>query len=272
MSNLSQDYIHGCSDQEQRRLIDQANYWKEKLILKDINYTSGERLLEIGCGVGAVLGILGTAVPGLELAGIDLQAKQINYARRYLASLGLADADLQVGNAAQLPWQDNSFDRLYSIWFLEHLSDTQPVLQEAYRVLKPGGTITLTETDYRSFLIAPDFEDYRYLQAALAELFLASGGNPYIGKSLGIYLTDAGFNAVQNLPLAFHFSNAENPQELRDFIHYVDSWLAPIIIQMVDKLGKNHQRLLFGLNWFRSLTENPDAAVTVVINRASGRK
>jgi cyclopropane fatty-acyl-phospholipid synthase-like methyltransferase len=73
------DYIHGYSDTEQERLIQQAEYWREKLILKDLDYQAGEKLLEIGCGAGAVLGILGQTFPGLKLAGIDLEQKQINY-------------------------------------------------------------------------------------------------------------------------------------------------------------------------------------------------
>ncbi len=64
------DYIHGYSVQEQKRLIQQEEYWRKKLILQDVNYQSGEKLLEIGCGAGAVLGILGTAFPGLKLADI----------------------------------------------------------------------------------------------------------------------------------------------------------------------------------------------------------
>ena len=87
MTNQFGDYIHGYSDIEQECLITQAEYWKNDLILKDIKYKAGEKLLEIGCGAGAVLGILGTEFTGLELAGIDLEEKQINYASQYLSKL-----------------------------------------------------------------------------------------------------------------------------------------------------------------------------------------
>jgi cyclopropane fatty-acyl-phospholipid synthase-like methyltransferase len=78
------DYIHGYSNTEQLRLIQQAQYWREKLILKDINYQPGESLLEIGCGAGSVLGIMGDTFPDLKLAGIDLEEKQIEYATNHL--------------------------------------------------------------------------------------------------------------------------------------------------------------------------------------------
>jgi SAM-dependent methyltransferase len=85
-------------------------------------------------------------------------------------------------------WDNESFDRTYSIWFLEHLDRPENVLQEAYRVLKTGGTIALNETDYRTILIEPESSDYQYLQNALCELLIQSGGNPYIGRKLGLLL------------------------------------------------------------------------------------
>ena len=41
---MNMDYIHGYSDEEQLRLIQQAEYWKDDLILRNINYNSGESL------------------------------------------------------------------------------------------------------------------------------------------------------------------------------------------------------------------------------------
>ena len=197
------DYIHGYSNQEQIRLIQQAEYWREELILKDIHYQAGESLLEIGCGAGAVLGILGQTFPGLKLAGIDLEDKQIEYAKNHLGNFHLDNVDLRVGDATNLPWQNNQFDRLYAIWFLEHLANPLEVLKEAKRVLKPGGTITLTETDYRTILITPESADYRYLMDSLGELLLQARGNPYIGQSLGTLLTQASFVGVNNRPVSF---------------------------------------------------------------------
>ena len=267
---MTLDYIHGYSTEEQLRLIQQAEYWREELILRDINYSSGESLLEIGCGVGAVLGILGKTFSGLKLAGIDLQDKQIKFAERHLSNLGLNDFDLKVGDASQLPWQDNYFNHIYAIWFIEHLSNPQQVLQQAKRVLKPGGTITLTETDYRTILVSPESSDYRYLQDSLCELILQAKGNPYIGQSLGILLDNVGFKQVKNNPLAFHYYSSLNNQQLKNFIDYIDSWLAPTIPQLIDKLGKDSQRLYAGLDWFNNIPNLSDGAASVTIYRASG--
>ncbi|MEM8720368.1 MAG: methyltransferase domain-containing protein [Cyanobacteria bacterium P01_G01_bin.39] len=261
------DYIHGYCDQEQERLIQQAQYWRNELILKDLNYQTGESLLEIGCGAGAVLGILGQAYPDLKLSGIDLEAKQIQYATNYLNSLNL-DFELRVGDAANLPWSDHQFDHIYVMWFLEHLPSPFEVLQEAKRVLKPGGTITITETDYRTILITPESADYRYLMDSLCELLLKAQGNPYLGQSLGTLLHQAAFNQINVQPFPIHHVHSLNPQQLHNFIDYVDSWLAPVVEQAVTKLGKDLTRLAAGLEWLRSIKNRPDGAISATIYRA----
>jgi ubiquinone/menaquinone biosynthesis C-methylase UbiE len=263
------DYIHGYSDTEQERLIQQAEYWREKLILKDLDYQAGEKLLEIGCGAGAVLGILGQTFPGLKLAGIDLEKKQIDYAQNYLHHLDLSAADLRVGDATKLPWQDNYFDHLYAIWFLEHLLNPLQILQEAKRVLKPGGTITVTETDYRTMLVTPESTNYRYLLDSLCELLLQAKGNPSMGQSLGTLLFQAGFDRVNNQPFPVHHAYSLDRQELRGFIDYVDSWLAPTVEQAVAELGKDLPRLQAGLDWFRRISDRHDGAISITIYRAS---
>ena len=263
------DYIHGYSNLEQERLVRQAQYWREKLILRNLDYRSGESLLEIGCGAGAVLNILGEAFPGLRLAGIDLSDKQIEYAKSYLDRSNLNNVDLRVGDAAKLPWQDDYFDRIYAMWFIEHLPNPLKVLQEARRVLKPGGTITITETDYRTILVTPESPDYRYLIDSLCELLLQAKGNPYVGQSLGTLLVEAGFDRVNNQPFPVHHAHSLNSKDLRDFIEYVDSWLAPTVEQAVTKLGKDIQKLQAGLDWFRGISDRHNGAVSVTIYRAT---
>jgi cyclopropane fatty-acyl-phospholipid synthase-like methyltransferase len=80
-------YLHGYGSEEQQRLVAQAAYWRDTLITPWLDYRAGQSMLEIGCGVGAVLGVVTQHTPGLHLAGIDLEPRQIDFARRYLASL-----------------------------------------------------------------------------------------------------------------------------------------------------------------------------------------
>ncbi|MFB2772500.1 class I SAM-dependent methyltransferase [Pelatocladus sp. BLCC-F211] len=266
------EYLHGYSIEEQQRLVKQAEYWQDKLILHDLHFSAGEYLLEIGCGVGAVLGVLGKAFPGLNLAGVDLDSTQIEYARKHLSNLSLPDADLRVADAKKLPWPDASFDHVYIMWLLEHVSDPKVILREAYRVLKPGGTITITETDYMNFLIWPESNDYRYLQNSLYELFHHTGGQPHIGRVLGPLLLSAGFSKVTNTPLGIHYFRSLGNEDLRNFIEWLYCVIESTINHMTQKLGKNPERLRSGLEFFRSIPDQSESAATAVIYRALARR
>jgi cyclopropane fatty-acyl-phospholipid synthase-like methyltransferase len=115
---MSEGYIHGFSEDERDRLVAQAELWRDRFLTPGLTYGTGERLLEIGCGVGAVLAVLGETFPRLELTGIDLVPSQIAAARDLLASRGVK-AELHVADAAKLPFDDASFDHVYGVWVLE---------------------------------------------------------------------------------------------------------------------------------------------------------
>jgi SAM-dependent methyltransferase len=150
----SSPYIHGTSEREQRRLVEQADLLRN-LLAGNLALHPGEHLLEIGCGVGAVLGQIARAHPEARLSGIDISANQIAAAHLHLEGLGVGGPELRVGDGAQLPWPAGHFDPIRMVWVVEHLADTLAVLREARRVLRPGGSIHLTETDYASLRVSP---------------------------------------------------------------------------------------------------------------------
>ena len=264
-------YIHGYDKAEQERLVKQAWYWRTSLIPLGLSYQFGERVLEIGCGAGAVLGVLATDFPGIEVSGIDLEPGQIDFAQRHLASLGIKEVDLRVGDAASLPWEEGAFEHVYSMWFLEHLPDSRPVLHEAKRVLRPGGTIALTETDYTTFKVYPPSPDYDYLAQGQYEFF-SRYGNPIIGRLLGPLLYEAGFTEVRSAPVGFHFFNRSNDNTLREWVEYVAEFLEPMIPKMSEMLGLDEQRLRRGLEHLRSLPEYAISSMTAIVYRAHARR
>lgn len=261
-------YIHGYSPEEQRRLVEQAEFWRD-LILSDAPYRAGETLLEIGCGGGAVLGLLGRKFPGLALAGIDQSAQQIAFARAHLDSLGLPSSDLRVGDAARLPWDDASVDHIFIMWVLEHVEDCRPILAEALRALRPGGTIRIYETDYSTFHVEPDSESCRYLRDSWYELF-AGRGNAVVGRQLGWLLTTSGFGQVRHEPCGFSFFSREGSDWLPRGVEYVSGFIEPVLEDLAGSLGRDRDRLLLGLEHFRSIGRRADGAFTIMVFRGAG--
>ena len=95
-----------------------------------------ERVLDLGCGDGALLDLL--AVPGRQLAGIDISHDSLAVARRRPT---LAGARLLEGRAQALPFPDNSFDACTSHMALMLMDEVDAVAAEIARVLVPGGTL-----------------------------------------------------------------------------------------------------------------------------------
>ena len=262
-------YLHGYSPAEQRRLVEQAEYWREHLILPDLPYRPGERLLDVGCGAGAVLGVLAAAHPGLVFAGIDREARQVEAARGHLASLGRGDVDLRVGDAAQLPWPDRFFHHAYLMWFVEHVPRIEPILREVRRVIAPGGTITVNETEYESFHVWPEHDDWEYLEQAMFRHFQAHG-QAHAGRRLGTLLVEAGFTDVTSRLVGFHFFARPGCDALRRHTHYTADYIAPAIPEFV-AAGADEARLRRGLDHLLSIPGDPHGAFSQMVYRARGR-
>ena len=127
-------YVHGYATKEQERLVRQAEHWRGRLICDGTQLEPGTRLLEVGCGAGALLAVLGQEFPGVRLFGVDIEPKQLEFARAHLERSGV-EATLVKADAMALPFEDGSFDHVWMMWFLEHVFDPPAALREARRVL-----------------------------------------------------------------------------------------------------------------------------------------
>ena len=84
----------------------------------------GMRLLDCGCGPGAISVGLATAIAPGQLVGIDLDGEHIEQARRLAEELGVSSARFEIGNVGQIPYADQSFDAVFCHAVLEHLEQT----------------------------------------------------------------------------------------------------------------------------------------------------
>lgn len=95
----------------------------------------GDLVLDVATGTGNTAFAL--APYARRVIGLDLTREMLNEARRIAAERGIANADWVIGDAAHLPFQDDTFD-LYAVRAApHHFPDIDQCLAEAYRVLKP---------------------------------------------------------------------------------------------------------------------------------------
>lgn len=103
---------------------------------------AGDRVLDLGCGTGALTLQAKARAPGAQVTGLDPDAKALARARAKAARAG-ADLTWQQGFGDALPFEAASFDRVISSLVFHHLTHEgrRATLAEIARVLAPGGTL-----------------------------------------------------------------------------------------------------------------------------------
>lgn len=128
-------YLGGSSEFAKQA---QARYELEPNIPEFARFSQslGLRVLEIGVGMGADYEQWLRA--GAIATGVDLSTESLDRARRRCEFAGLR-SDLHHADAEALPFADKTFDVVYSYGVMHHSPDTAKCLEEAWRVLRPGG-------------------------------------------------------------------------------------------------------------------------------------
>lgn len=107
-------------------------------ILHNWDLSNARRLLDVGCGSGQ------TAIPaakmGVDVTGIDIAENLVKHARQQASKAGL-NAQFDVGDAEDLPYEDNSFDTAITMIGAMFAPQPDRVTDEFARVIKPGGKL-----------------------------------------------------------------------------------------------------------------------------------
>jgi ubiquinone/menaquinone biosynthesis C-methylase UbiE len=116
---------------------------EQELIGRAARLSPGDRLLDLACGPGIYTRPFARQVaPGL-VVGMDLSPAMLRHARRRARAAGLENLALIRGDALHLPFADDRFDVVNCCGALHLFPDVDLALHEGYRVLKPGGRLTV---------------------------------------------------------------------------------------------------------------------------------
>jgi ubiquinone/menaquinone biosynthesis C-methylase UbiE len=223
----------------------------------------GTRLLEIGCGVGAVLAVLGQEFPDVRLVGVDIEQKQLEFARGHLQRAGV-DATLVEADALALPFGEQSFDHVWMMWFLEHIGDPPAALREARRVLVAGGRITAIEVDYSTCRAEPSTPAIDALFRAMVHGMAASGWSD-AGTRLAGWLAEAGFREIDEGERSFWWEE----DDLAVQALYAADVMESAFDALAQAPGATEEELHTALDDLRRLPDLPGAGLGWLVHKST---
>jgi len=179
-----------------------------------VHLRPGMRVLDGGCGPGTItVGLASRVAPG-DVLGIDRDEKQVAAATTMAQQAGVLNVRFEAGDILHLPCPDASMDAVHLCCILTHILQPLEALKEAWRVLKPGGIVSLRDPVFASTIWCP--ENSLLIEACqlIIRAIRYAGGGANRGKDLGVLLHEAGYG---DLHLSAAYDGPQNPAERPGF-------------------------------------------------------
>ncbi|MDH3203022.1 MAG: methyltransferase domain-containing protein [Myxococcales bacterium] len=198
-------YVHGTHPEEQARLS-KLNSLLNKQSLAALQLGGGERILDVGSGLGQLsLAMAQAAGPAGSVLGIERSDEQLSVAR---ARVGTAEVRVEFrrGDALDPPLTADewgSFDVAHARFVLEHVENPIVVVRALARAVRPGGRIILEDDDHDVLRIWPPSPGVERLWRGYIQSYESAGKDPYVGRHLVSLLHEAGACPRRNRWLSF---------------------------------------------------------------------
>ncbi|WP_415326440.1 methyltransferase domain-containing protein [Chryseobacterium sp. MMS23-Vi53] len=172
-----------------------------ELQMKLLDIKSGDLVLDVGCGVGIQAQEMAKKV-GSEgkVIGTDISSVMIEVAKSKVSNPDL-NLEFLIAEADSQPFPDHSFDAIRTERVLMYISDTQKVLQEFKRLLKPEGKLVIFDLYWDGTLIP---HENKALTRKITHYVTDSLPNSYIGTNLYCEMKNNGFKNVEIIPYSYY--------------------------------------------------------------------
>jgi len=189
------NYLLGRSDAEHERLIRQANWLNPvtETFLREAGVGLGQRVLELGSGVGDVAMLLSRLVgPSGEVVAIERDVRSINRAKARVIEAGLHNVAFVPTDIAQFS-SATWFDALVGRYVLQFLPDPVRVLRSLYKYVRSGGIVAFQEVSWAPFAaLSANLPLWSASVSLLREISVRVGVNIEMGPALYRVFQDAG--------------------------------------------------------------------------------
>jgi len=199
MVTPADDYIMGRTSAEYQRLRAQAEVWEEatRRVLLKAGLHEGMSCLDIGCGPGEVMRIMGEIVgPDGFVTGVDVDGnigREALDVLRATASGQYAFHEIDVDSSDRVP--GSPFDVAFARITLVHLKEPVALLRNMMRWTKPGGVIVVQEHDFNSWETYPKLDEMVEAIQTFRTVAERAGHDTRLGFRLPAYFMEAGLGA-----------------------------------------------------------------------------
>jgi SAM-dependent methyltransferase len=197
------NYVHGCEPDEQRRLS-LLNELLNRTCLEAVAVRPGERVLDVGSGLGQFACAMAAA--GAVVTGVERDARQLAAATAALAARAGLRVTFRRGDATALPLlpdEAGAFDVAHARFLLEHVPDPLAVVRQMVRAVRPGGRIVLVDDDHELLRLWPPAEALELRWRAYWRCYERLGNDAFVGRKLVALLHGAGARPERAVQLPF---------------------------------------------------------------------
>ncbi len=186
-------------ERELKRLQNQASmgreielHWLQKIGCKD-----NSTFLDLGSGSGSTSLMLAKTYTNSQFIGVEpdhmLRDKAIQAAAEHTLS---ERCTFIKGRGEDIPLEDNHVDYSIARFVFQHAPNPLGILKELKRVTRPGGIVIILDVDDEGVIVHPEPKNFRDFQLRTAKAQASLGGDRYVGRKLGDYMTRTGLTAV----------------------------------------------------------------------------
>ena len=218
-------YLLGRAGPEEARLKRQiANLAPDSdQQLERVGIKPGERVVDLGCGPGGALHLIGKRVgPTGSVLGIERDPHFVELARRFVAGHALPQVEVREGDAYATGLPRRSFDGAHMRLVLVNVPRPELIVLEMVSLVRPGGWIASFEADFLAHICDPPLAAWDRLLAAYSAYSTARGIDLNIGRRLHRLFRDAGVEAISVDAVEHVYPPGHDRRSiLRDFINNV---------------------------------------------------
>ena len=190
-------YVFGHSDDELRRLADQAVVIAPitRQLLVDAGISAGMRVLDVGTGRGDVAFLAAELVGDHGMVvGVDRAPEALAVARERAEGRPVRNVSFQEAGLTELAF-DSPFDALIGRYVLEFQPAPAETLTRLVRCVRPGGIVAFHEIDWAGFRSVPPVAIWDRCCELVTETIAATGADPQLGAKLPSIFAEAGLPA-----------------------------------------------------------------------------